>query len=258
MISPSDGLGFLNNEGRDEERMRLDKMLSHLGLGSRKEVKQLLKARRVTVNGAMVKDGKMQVDEHNDAIAVDGEVMAYQAEHYFLLYKPQGVITATEDKRARTVMDCLDDKDRVAGLFPVGRLDKDTTGLLLLTTNGPLAHELLAPKKHVEKEYQALIEGVVTEKEIAQFKGGLTLDGGEITQPAQLMVDRVDGNQSWIRLIIHEGKFHQVKRMFQAVGMKVLRLHRLRMGSLVLGNLAEGQYRPLTDKEIQLLGGDRE
>lgn len=237
------------------ERMRLDKMLSHLGLGSRKDVKQLLKDKRVMVNGEVVKNGKLQVDEVNDEVVVDGKAMTYQAEHYILLHKPQGVITATEDKSARTVMDCLSEKDRVKGLFPVGRLDKDTTGLLLLTTNGALAHELLSPKKHVEKEYQALIDGVVTEKEIEQFKEGLILDGGDQTQPAKLMVDKVEGHHSEIRLIIHEGKFHQVKRMFQAVGMKVLRLHRLRMGSLVLDGLKVGDYRLLTEEEITLLQG---
>lgn len=234
--------------------MRLDKLLSHLGLGSRKDVKQLLKSRRVLVNGSVVKDGKVQVDEIHDEITVDEEVIIYQAEYYFLLHKPQGVITATEDRHARTVIDCLDEQDKKRGLFPVGRLDKDTTGLLLLTTDGPLAHELLAPKKHVAKIYEATIDGEVTSDIIQQFKEGLQLDKGEMAAPSELVCHSISNGKSEISLRIYEGKFHQVKRMFQAVGMRVLRLHRSQMGPLILeDDLQCGHYRPLYKEEVERL-----
>lgn len=236
--------------------MRLDKFLSHAGYGSRKEVKQLLKKKAVTVNDKIVKDGKYDVDEVDDIVSIKGEVIPFHKDLYWMLYKPTGVITATEDAHQRTVMDLLAPKDCCKNLFPVGRLDKDTTGLLLLTTNGPLGHALLSPKKHVDKEYYATIQGIVTDKEVHQFKQGIQLDGGDMAKPAQLSIQSIDKEkgQSKISLCIQEGKYHQVKRMFQAVGMKVLTLHRHRMADLVLDEtLRPGQYRALTEDEVQLL-----
>lgn len=235
--------------------MRLDKLLSHSGYGSRKEVKALLKKKAVRVNGENAKSGSMIVDEKHDIVSVHGHPVQYQADYYWLLHKPTGVISATEDREQRTVMDLFKKEDYRNDLFPVGRLDKDTTGLLLITNDGDLAHQLLSPKKHVDKEYEAIVEGHVTENEVELFKEGLTIDGGETTRPAVLTPLSYDEikNQSTIRLVIQEGKFHQVKRMFQAVGMKVKTLHRCRMGSLNLGDLPYGTYRALNEDEIQQL-----
>lgn len=234
--------------------MRIDKYLSHSTSASRQEVKRWLKKGEVCVNGEVVKSAKQQINECQDMVLLAGQPLVYQSEYYFMMYKPAGVITATCDDRQRTVMDVLSEKDWRSDLFPVGRLDKDTTGLLLLTNNGPLAHDLLAPKKHVAKIYEALIEGTVTDKEVDCFKAGISLDGQRL-QPAQLeIIQFIGDNQTFIRLNIHEGKFHQVKRMFQAVGMRVLKLHRVQMGSLKLdSSLQPGDYRPLTEEEIQQL-----
>lgn len=236
--------------------MRLDKFLSETGYGSRKEVKKLLKQGIITVNNQVVKDAKSQVNEWEDQVAYDGERLHYQKYFYYMLHKPQGVISATEDKHDETVIDLLSDEDFREDLFPVGRLDKDTEGLLILTNDGQLAHRLLSPKKHVDKEYFARISGIVTEEDITQFAQGLTLKSGEAVKPGKLVVDAVDEatGESEIRLIIQEGKFHQVKRMFEAVEKQVIYLKRLRMGELYLDEALElGAYRPLTESELQLL-----
>lgn len=234
--------------------MRIDKYLSHSTSTSRQEVKRWIKKGEICVNGEVVKSAKQQIDERQDTVLLSGQPLVYQSDYYYMMYKPAGVITATCDVKQRTVMDVLQDKDRRSDLFPVGRLDKDTTGLLLLTNNGPLAHDLLAPKKHVDKIYEALIEGIVTDKEVDCFKAGISLDGQQL-QPAQLeIVQRIGNDKTFVRLNIHEGKFHQVKRMFQSVGMKVLKLHRIQMGLLTLDpSLKPGDYRPLTEGEIQQL-----
>lgn len=236
--------------------MRLDKFLSETGCGSRKEVKKLLKQGIITVNDQVVKDAKSQVDEETDRIAYDGELLHYQKYFYYMLHKPQGVISATEDKYDETVIDLLSDEDFREDLFPVGRLDKDTEGLLILTNDGQLAHRLLSPKKHVDKEYLARIAGIVTEEDIASFAAGLTLKSGEAVKPGELMIDAVDeqAEESAIRLVIQEGKFHQVKRMFEAVDKQVVYLKRLRMGELYLDEQLElGEYRPLTEAELAKL-----
>ena len=238
--------------------MRLDKFLSEVGLGSRKEVKQLLKKNVITVNGQLSNDGKKQVDEGKDKIVYLDEELTYQKFFYYLLNKPQGVISATEDKRDKTVIDLLSEQEFREDLFPVGRLDKDTEGLLLLTNDGRLAHQLLAPKKHVDKEYYAHIEGVVTEEDCILFQQGFSLKNGEKVKPSQLTIEGIDqlNNQSKIRLIIQEGKFHQVKRMFEALGKKVTYLKRVRMGTLWLDDLLIlGEYRPLTKQELEQLKG---
>lgn len=234
--------------------MRLDKFLAENGLGSRKEVKVLLKKGQVTVNGTVVKDGKLQVDHETDEICFEGEKLGYQAFYYYLLNKPQGVVSATQDNLHRTVMDLFTAEHYREDLFPVGRLDKDTEGLLLISNDGELAHQLLSPKKHVEKEYFAKIDMPVTAADVAQFAAGLTLRSGETVQPAKLTILSTDEETgtSQITLIIKEGKFHQVKRMFEAVGKQVTYLQRIRMGTLKLDEqLKLGEYRELSEAELQ-------
>lgn len=236
--------------------MRLDKLLANMGFGTRKTVKTLLKAKEVTVNGRVIKDGKSQVDPDKDKVVVAGEAVEYQEFVYFMLHKPQGVVSATNDNLHKTVIDLLAPKDQVLDPFPVGRLDKDTEGLLLLTNDGTLAHNLLSPKKHVDKCYKATINGIVNEQDIVAFKNGITLNDGFNCQSAELdilSID-VDAEQSIIQVTIHEGKFHQVKRMFEAVGKSVTYLKRLSMGNLKLDETLEiGKYRQLTEEELSSL-----
>ena len=221
--------------------MRLDKFLAESGLGSRSEVKILLKKGRVTVAGEVQRDGRFQVDKNSRQVAFDGEILDYQEYYYYLLNKPQGLVSATKDNLFKTVVQLLSEKDFREDIFPVGRLDKNTEGLLILTNDGALGHDLTQPKKHVEKEYFARIDG-------------------EKARPGELFIENIyegESQSGWIseiRVIIHEGKFHQVKRMFEAVEMYVLYLKRIRMGNLALdSDLALGAYRPLTTEEIENL-----
>lgn len=235
--------------------MRLDKYLADMDLGSRKEVKTFIKKGLVSVNGEVVKSDKFQVKEMIDEVLFDGELITYQKDFYYLLNKPAGVISATIDDYDETVLDLFDDEAYREDLFPVGRLDKDTEGLLVITNDGALAHRLLSPKRHVEKEYYAEVAGIMTEADVQQFTEGIPLDG-EMCLPAKLMIDSVDevNETSVIRLILHEGKFHQVKRMVQFVGKEVIYLKRIRMGNLSLDeSLSLGEYRVLTAEELQLL-----
>ncbi|MBX8944578.1 MULTISPECIES: pseudouridine synthase [Lysinibacillus] len=230
--------------------MRLDKLLANMGYGSRKEVKQLLKQKAVTVDGAYVKDAALHVDPEQQIVSVFGERVVYTEFVYFIMNKPPGVISATEDLRDETVIDLLEPLHQHFQPFPVGRLDKDTEGLLLLTNDGQLAHNLLSPKKHVPKVYYAQIEGVVTEEDAEKFANGVELDDGYVTKPGKLVILK-SAQQSEIELTIQEGKFHQVKRMFEAVGKRVTYLKRISMGSLILDeNLALGEYRELTTEEL--------
>ncbi|MGY0400790.1 pseudouridine synthase [Carnobacterium jeotgali] len=236
--------------------MRLDKLLANMGFGTRKTVKNVLKAKEVTVNGLVEKDGKTHVNPETDKIEVSGEVIQYQEFMYFMLHKPQGVVSATTDHVHKTVIDLLDPQDQVMDPFPVGRLDKDTEGLLILTNDGTLAHNLLSPKKHVDKCYEAIIEGVVNEQDIRAFERGITLDDGFNCQSAKLELLSVDfeKERSVIQVTIHEGKFHQVKRMFEAVDKSVIYLKRLSMGNLQLDETLElGEYRQLTKEELASL-----
>lgn len=233
--------------------MRIDKFLSNMGYGSRKEVKILLKSKAVEVNGETVRDAKVHVDEKVDEVSVGGEKVEYAEFIYLLMNKPQGVISATEDKYDETVIDLLAPDEQQFEPFPVGRLDKDTEGLLLLTNDGKLAHELLSPKKHVDKRYFATIDGVVTNEDGEAFKRGVMLDDGYVTKPAQLEI-LLSAAQSQIELTITEGKFHQVKRMFQSVGKEVVYLKRLSMGALELDpTLKLGEYRHLREEELDSL-----
>lgn len=233
--------------------MRLDKLLSNMGYGSRKEVKQLLKQKAVTVDGMVVKDSSMHIDPNVQSIAVFGELVEYKQFIYIMMNKPQGVISATFDHYDKTVVDLLDEQDQHFKPFPVGRLDKDTEGLIFLTNDGELAHKLLSPKKHIPKRYFAKINDVVTEEDVIAFQKGVTLDDGYVTMPGKLEIIKADQN-SEVYVTIYEGKFHQIKRMFEARQKKVIYLKRLSIGILTLdGNLKLGEYRELTEEEITQL-----
>jgi len=234
--------------------MRIDKLLSNIGFGSRKEVKQLLKKGVVKIDGQPVKDPKTHVDPDQQEVMVNEEVVEYKEFVYLLMNKPAGYLSATEDEYKETVIDLLEMEDAVLQPFPVGRLDKDTEGLLLLTNDGQLSHQLLSPKKHVPKTYYAVILGEVTNDDITAFKKGVELDDGYVTKPANLEI-KSSGNQSTIHVTITEGKFHQVKRMFESVGKKVTYLKRISMGPIVLDEeeLKTGEYRELTEEEVQIL-----
>ena len=235
--------------------MRLDKFLADVGLGSRKEVKQLIKKGQISVNQKIEKSDKKQIDPEKDQVDYQGEILHYQEFYYYLLHKPAGVVSATEDKHDQTVMDIFSPSDYRSDLFPVGRLDKNTEGLLLITNDGKLAHDLLSPKKHVEKEYFAEVQGVMTAEDQQRFVDGFLLDG-ERTLPAELLIDEVTENKSKVRIILHEGKFHQVKRMVKACGKEVTYLKRIRMGKLLLTKeLVKGAYRSLTEDELKGLKG---
>ena len=235
--------------------MRLDKFLVVCAVGSRTEVKNLLKAGRVTVNGKKEKSAKLQIDEKIDEIRFDGQVLEYEEFVYYMMNKPQGVISATEDPKHRTVLDLLDDIARSKEVFPVGRLDIDTHGLLLLTNDGKLAHTLLSPKRHVDKTYQAQVKGIMTQGDVETFAEGISLKDFTC-QPAKLEIVSIDTekNQSQIRVTIAEGKFHQIKRMVAYCGKEVMDLQRLTMGTLVLDeNLERGEWRRLTEEELENL-----
>ena len=232
--------------------MRIDKYLANMNVGSRKEVHLLIKKGIVAVNGVTVKTPKQQVKE-SDQVTVNGDAVAYQKYHYFLLNKPKGVLSATEDRSQPTVISLLAPQDRYQGIVPVGRLDKDTTGLLLLTNDGQLNHELLAPGKHVDKVYRAEIAGVANEETVKTFASGMTLGDGTKLQPAELKILSQDEehDRSTTEIKIREGKYHQIKRMFGAVGMKVVELERISMGKLTLpANLKRGEYLELKLEDI--------
>ncbi len=235
------------------KKLRIDKVLSNVGYGSRAEIKRYCKYGIITVNGDVVNNPGLQVDPENDEIIFDGDAVNYREFVYIMLNKPDGYISATFDKFDPIVLDLIDPSYLAFEPFPVGRLDKDTEGLLVLTNDGKLSHRVLSPKKHVPKTYYAKIEGIVTEEDIKAFKKGVVLDDGYETMPAQLEILKSD-EISEIELTIHEGKFHQVKRMFESVGKKVVYLKRLSMGKLKLDEtLALGEYRELTEEEVRLI-----
>ena len=234
--------------------MRIDKCLADCGLGTRSEVKSLLKAKRITVNGKVVTNGKVQVNPETDVILFDGEKIQYEEFVYIMMNKPKGVVSATEDNLHKTVLDLIDPLYFKKGVFPVGRLDIDTHGLLLLTNDGELAHRLLSPKKHVTKIYQARVEGGMTPEDAAAFERGIGLSDGTECMPARLDILSTTQDESVVQIHLKEGKFHQVKRMVKACGKTVVDLERLTMGPLKLDErLALGESRPLTEEELQLL-----
>ncbi len=230
--------------------MRLDKFLSHAGLGSRSQVKLLCKKGAVCVNGSVVKEADCTIDEQNDTVFVHGECVSVKKNRYIMLHKPSGVVSATQDNLDKTVLECIPSGLR-KDLFPVGRLDKDTTGLLLLTDDGALAHNLLSPKKHVDKVYRVSCANPVDGDQIKKLEGGVDIGEDEVTLPAKVETTK---EPSVILLTIREGKFHQVKRMLKSVGNEVIALKRLQMGSLILDDLlSPGEYRELTEQEVKEL-----
>lgn len=232
--------------------MRLDKFLTEMGIGTRSEVKKILKTKQVTVNGTIVTKPETKIEPKTDEVCYKNERIAYCAFEYYLFHKPAGCVTATEDTQHKTVMDYLENTIR-SDLFPVGRLDIDTEGLLLITNDGALAHELLSPSRHVQKTYYALIDGKVTEEDVNLFEKGVDIGEKKPTKPGFLKILKSEP-KSEIELTITEGKFHQVKRMFEAVGKKVLYLKRISMGPLTLPeDLKPGEYRELTEEELMLL-----
>lgn len=233
---------------------RIDKILSNLGHGTRKEVKGLLKKGKVEIDGVIASDSAMKIDPDKAVIKVAGEVINYRKFIYLIMNKPAGVVSATVDNHDETVIDLLDEQYHSFKPFPIGRLDKDTVGLLLITNDGELNHKLIAPKNHVDKVYYAEINKFIDTKDIATFKNGVVIDDGYKCMPAILEVLNANENGSEVMVTIQEGKFHQVKRMFESVDKKVVFLRRISFGPLKLDeNLQEGQYRELSEEEINSL-----
>lgn len=235
---------------------RLDKVLANLGYGSRKEIKALVKKGFVTVDGQVVKDSAMQLDPESSTISVNGEEVFYRKYIYLMMNKPDGVVSATYDKYDETVVDLLHPDHGVFQPFPVGRLDKDTVGLLLLTNDGELNHRLISPKWHVDKVYYAHIDKLVDNSDVHKCLQGVVLDDGYKCMPGTLEILEASEGGSKIKLTIQEGKYHQVKRMFESLGKKVTYLKRISFGGLDLDeDLEEGEYRELTEEELNILKG---
>ncbi len=236
--------------------MRLDKFLANSGIGTRKEVKIILKKGKIKVNEKIVKDAKMQVDEIKDDVKIEGEKITYKPFVYIIMNKPSGVISATEDGKHKTVIDLLCEKYKNYKVFPVGRLDIDTEGLLLLTNDGVLAHNLLSPKKHVDKKYYVELKEPLTIEKKKILENGIKLEENFVTKKAKIeIIDKdEDIEVNSVFITISEGKFHQVKRMFKFVENEVLYLKRVKMGKLLLPeNLKLGEYRELSEEEMDLI-----
>lgn len=235
--------------------MRLDKFLANSGIGTRKEVKELLKKRLIKVNDEIVKDGKIHVNENEDTVKYKDEIISYKKFVYIMLNKPNGVISATEDKVHKTVIDLLGDEYQTFEVFPVGRLDIDTEGLLLLTNDGVLSHNLLSPNKHVDKKYYVELEKLLTKMDIDKLEKGVELkDFTTKDAKVEIIENGEESDKIRVYITISEGKFHQVKRMFKAVGNEVKYLKRVKMGTLSLDeNLKLGEYRELTEDELTKL-----
>ena len=232
--------------------IRLDKYLADMGIGTRSRIKKEIRSGQVIVNGKPICRPELKINTDQGEVLFQGEPVTYEEYEYYMLNKPAGVISAASDRQETTVVDLIKDRKR-DDLFPVGRLDKDTEGLLIITNNGELAHRLLSPKKHVDKVYFAKVKGIVTEDDIECFAQGLDIGDEQPTLPAELVICSSD-EISGILLTIREGRFHQVKRMFQAVGKEVVYLKRLRMGPVTLDDsLKPGEYRRLTEEEVDRL-----
>ena len=226
---------------------RLDKLLADSGIFSRSEAKALIRSGRVSVNGCVPKQAEEKYASETAVIRVDGEVISCSAKRYIMMYKPGGILSATEDAKQQTVTDLLSPQLKRQSLFPVGRLDKDTTGLLLLTNDGDFAHRVISPKKHVPKVYRAAVDGILDESDVLAFREGVVLSDGTRCLPAELELLR----PSMGRVTVFEGKYHQVKRMFASRGKHVTALHRESVGGLVLDPmLSPGEYREITAEEI--------
>lgn len=234
------------------DMIRLDKYLSEMQIGTRSEVKKIIRAGKVLINGRTCKSPDEKIDPDTTQVSVDHVDVAYAKFEYFMLNKPKGCVSATEDSRYPTVLDYITDHIR-KDLFPVGRLDLDTEGLLLITNDGMLAHELLSPAKHIPKTYEAKVDGLVTTVDVEKFAAGMDIGDKKLTKPAELVVLKANVI-SHVKITIYEGKFHQIKRMFDAVGKPVLELKRVAMGALTLdASLEPGEYRALTEEEIDYL-----
>lgn len=235
------------------KKQRLDKAIAMQGSLSRSEVKTLIRKGAVTVNGQVVKNADFGVDFDSDSVAVQGKELSLRTHIYLMLNKPKGVVSASEDKHLPTVVDLVPKELWRKGLFPAGRLDKDTTGFVLITDDGEFAHDILSPKKHISKTYHALVNGEITEEMIDGFAKGVTI-GEDFTLPASLKRIASDEQGSWGEVILKEGMYHQIKRMFGAYGLKVLELKRVQMGKLPLDpSLEEGKCRELTAEELRLV-----
>ena len=235
-------------------KLRIDKMLSNSGIGSRKQIKTDARKGFIEVNGAVEKDSSKIIDTETDTVKYKGEIIKYTQYIYLMMNKPRGVVSATEDNYDKTVIDLLDDEEKFYEPFPVGRLDKDSEGLLLITNDGKLAHDLLSPRKHVDKTYYVEVAEEITEDDVRAFEEGVILkEDNYKTLPAKLQIME-SGYPSICLVTIREGKFHQLKRMFNAVNNEVTYLKRISMGALKLDEpLKTGQYRHLTEEEINLL-----
>ena len=225
--------------------MRLDKFLSNNGFGSRKDVKLLIKKQNVYINDTLIKQADYSFEPTKDIVKVNDQIVKYKEFYYFLLNKPKGYISATEDYKQNTVLDLLPEYSHL-DLFPIGRLDKDTTGTLLITNDGQLAHALLSPKKHVDKVYIATLDKDIPSSIINDFEKGIILDN-ELTLPAKLEI--LEHNVA--KVTLHQGKYHQVKRMFSHFGLEVIELHREKFAFLTVDNIPLGTYRELTLEEEQ-------
>ncbi len=234
------------------EKLRLDKLLAEAGFGPRSVVKRLIRKGHVTVNGEVVRNASFKVDPEKDEVLVDGEPAVYEEDYYLILNKPAGYVTSTKD-REMTVMELVSDIPRFdKKLFPVGRLDKDTEGLLLITSDGELAHRLTHPRWKVPKVYRAIVEGKVSDKKLEPLRRGIELKDFT-ARPAKVKIVRTGEDSSEVEIEITEGKYHQIKRMLAAVGYPVKHLKRIAFGNLKLGNLPSGSYRSLTEEELREL-----
>ena len=242
------------------QRMRLDKLLAMLGEGTRTQVRDLVRAGRVRVDGAVARDAGMQVNAEESQVFVDSRALHYKPVRRVMMNKPQGVLTAARDKRQKTVMDLLPPLYAAMGCMPAGRLDKDTEGLLVITSDGQLAHRIISPRHDVGKVYLARVDGPLAEEDVRAFAKGLSIsdaDGEFEARPARLEILNVSPQESEVRVRVTEGKYHQVKRMFASRGRQVVYLKRLQIGALSLDpTLLPGQWREMTDEEIALLEQD--
>lgn len=251
------------------EFMRLDRFLAECNRGSRKEVKEMVRHGLITVNGVRVKDSAMKVNPDSDVILLNGEQLRFEKYRYYMLNKPEGCVTANRDGLSKTVMEYLAGED-LRDLFAVGRLDKDTEGLLLITNDGPLGHALLSPKRHVDKTYLAVVDAPLGETDMRTFAEGMDIGDEDITLPAEIRAvaeeeypelnSRRNPDQMLplYEVVLREGRFHQVKRMFEAFGSHVMYLKRISMGPIVLdAGLEPGQYRRLTPEEVAMLKEER-
>lgn len=234
------------------DKIRLDRYLANMGAGTRTEVKKYISQRKVYVDGVPVTDAGFKITAGQNEVKLNGAIIQYQSNVYLMLNKPEGIVSATKDTNEKTVLDILPEKYKAMGVFPVGRLDKDTVGLLLLTNDGDFAHETLAPKKHVQKKYFARVAGQWQDNVVEKFSEGIILKDGYACKSAELSILNKGNESSDVEIIIHEGKYHQIKRMFAAVGMRVVYLKRLSFGDIILDNeLNEGDYRELNLKEME-------